>query len=207
MSKYRYDTPADVQMRLHGTIIRYKGEPVQAYHNKLDSLLLDLYTLRNRKETKDVHSSDEDLDISSVPLGFVNATKGKTFLANRVTARRQNQGLSEVNVYIKDMYTSESRRPWPFSFADLADTIEGKYPKFIDSVEKLNTKQKPKYLDMVAFDRKLMLEQTADKGLLKLRLLNHVIGLVDDGRVKLFKEFNTIPLNRILEEKGVENAR
>lgn len=90
LKEFRYNNENDVTMRLKGSIVRYRGRPVYvgSTHGSYDILVTDLGTLEDRV----IHSSDVDLDISSVPVGWCNSTKGLQYLM-RTAKNSQKQGV------------------------------------------------------------------------------------------------------------------
>jgi hypothetical protein len=82
---------ADLQARLHGTVIRYRGNP---FFCVVDGPDVVLRTLKDDRVYARVPPDDKDLDISSVPLGFVNHSKLKFAVhIRREPVRRYKQGV------------------------------------------------------------------------------------------------------------------
>lgn len=140
MSKFlRYDTAHDVRMRLHGSVCMYKNVPVWVIHDGTDTLDVTLRDVRTNKDMVRISSSDPDLDISSVPLGYALSTKKYTPIYYfRTPARQQKQGVAPENVHsiIESWETIHTNRGLGIEGALLADLIEGKYPP-VDQIEKI----------------------------------------------------------------------
>lgn len=123
----KYENGADVKMRLEGSVVRYKGQPVYVISTSGDKckiLLLD-----TDEETLVLYTS---LDLSPVPLGFVCTGKAMAYVERR-PVRRFKQGLTKDNMFVKDA-------PWPvarISNTDkcLANTISGKYPSIEEAFQ------------------------------------------------------------------------
>ena len=91
VSPVRYPNTHDARMRLNGTIIKYKGMPVQVVEvvHKSSITLRDLLT---NTLILDIHSSDKELDISSPSIGWVQGPS--PVYLTRSSARRYKQGLA-----------------------------------------------------------------------------------------------------------------
>lgn len=90
----RYDNVNDVKMRLHGSVIHYRGVPVQVISLN-DELGVQLASPTNPEyDGIIVHSSDVELDVSSVHVGWVNHQKVGPLYLMRAPWRQQKQGLS-----------------------------------------------------------------------------------------------------------------
>lgn len=68
----RYQLNHDIEARLNGCIIRYKGVPVYSEMRTNKNLLLHHLPLNNK--FIEVKPSDPGIDISSIELGFCNST-------------------------------------------------------------------------------------------------------------------------------------
>jgi hypothetical protein len=110
----RYDAYQDVQMRLHQTICRYKGIPVYVANTghdvpglPADNLGVHIKALNQSVDIDSVvvHSSDENLDITSVPLGWLglppdlDVDMAPLFLA-RGTRTSQKQGVAYGSIVV-----------------------------------------------------------------------------------------------------------
>lgn len=91
LPELRYLSAQDVNMRLMKTIIRYRGRLVfvQGCHEDLKVSLIDVKSNTNIL----AHSSDVDLDISSIELGWINAGKGACHVS-RIAQNSQKQGVA-----------------------------------------------------------------------------------------------------------------
>lgn len=83
----------DIADRLHSTVIRYKGHPYMA---SVTGDLICLHDLTNGNLCHKVYSGDEDLDISSINIGYINIADPEYRLAvylKREPFRRYKQGI------------------------------------------------------------------------------------------------------------------
>lgn len=89
----RYDNPHDVHMRLNNCILKYLGDPYYVEAAGME-LLLYAHVGGQYKMLKRVDANSEDVDISSVPLGYCNIPGRQPVYLQREAARRQKQGVS-----------------------------------------------------------------------------------------------------------------
>jgi hypothetical protein len=84
----------DLSQRLDSTICRYKGVPY--YVRYTDRNLLTLYTLSSngKKNALQISPFDDDFDISTIPLGYCQASNDYVVYLSRRPNRLYKQGLS-----------------------------------------------------------------------------------------------------------------
>lgn len=136
LKEFRYDNVTDTSMRLKGTIIRYRGLPVYV-ESCYDNLYMMVSPIHDRGNDSPitVHSSDKELDISSVPLGWANFEDYSIFLM-RSARNSQKQGMSPSSIVYFDPTVRSDRNTNRFRFENRAelysigDCILGKYPSF-----------------------------------------------------------------------------
>lgn len=132
---------ADVKARLNNTIIRYKNFPYLAEVNESGVISLRDITTRNLVATVD--SDDQDLDISSIPLGYVNVLEKGLKLAvylRREPLRRFKQGVEIETLSQKPLKDGVSIVPAGVLYSTgLVDAIIGRYPD-LDSAISMTTK-------------------------------------------------------------------
>lgn len=90
----------DISQRLDATVCRYRGHPY--YVRYRDRNLLTLYTLDSggKKEYLSIHPNDEDFDISTVPLGYMQFDPNTVVYLSRKPSRMWKQGLSPDGLQI-----------------------------------------------------------------------------------------------------------
>jgi hypothetical protein len=201
----RYDTASDVKLRLHGSIVRYKGTPVtaKARLNDNDDLYLRLVSLRDFVFNEYIHSSDTDLDISSPPLGYMN-TDEITHYIQRIPTRKQVQGFTHHSA----SFLTDSPNPFhsnPLTMLHsvaMADTIDGKYPNGIEVLEKLMSSPS---IVSIAFHRKFALMKD-EISLIKLRHMGKSIGFFKPGsnRCIVSQQFSNPIFTKTLVSNGFE---
>jgi hypothetical protein len=104
----RYDTPNDIQQRLHGTICRYKGEPVYVYYDVPRIRLKHPVTMKILVD--EIKEDDPDFDISSPELGYMNFSflgeknpKVRVLYVEREPRKRYRQGLCSSHLTYSDI--------------------------------------------------------------------------------------------------------
>jgi len=164
-------------MRLHQSIVRYKNRPVLVLAATEASTNLCARPLDNIDDDKAafiINANDEDLDISSVPLGYVNTENDAVFVS-RVPVRRQKQGVSTDNTVVNYHGVGNAHNDGLFGFhlKYLIATIEGHYPSVEDALaEVLKDKRGRAFHRYFAFgkqDRYILLHQEGQAIGIRLR--------------------------------------
>lgn len=126
-----YDNVQYAADRLSDTVIRYKGKTVYLSHKGMwNYVALDLAT----RGSCDIDIRDKDVDISPLPLGYVNY-QVNAYYVQRKPERRWKQGLSPTSVVF--------HRKGILGGADLviskefSDCVNNIYPSVGDTVNKL----------------------------------------------------------------------
>lgn len=137
LDEFRYDNTNDVNMRLKGTILRYKGRPVYcggAYDNI--HISIEYIDCPDKPEPASiVHSSDVELDISSAPLGWVNFKDYSLYLM-RSARNSQKQGVNPGCLVYFDPQPRGERATNRFRFDHHSELfsiglcVAGEYPSF-----------------------------------------------------------------------------
>jgi hypothetical protein len=116
----------DLKNRLHGTIIRYRGFP---YFADIRDQTVRLNDLVNGTLFAQVEPDNPDLDISSVPLGYVNLTKHKiATYVRREPLRRYKQGVDINYVSQKALNEDGALSNQYLMGQEIVDCIMDKYP-------------------------------------------------------------------------------
>lgn len=130
----RYESSDDVKMRLDSTYLRYKSTVY--WCRWYDGLAVKLSDNDGRNALV-VHSSNEQLDVSSIPLGFLPFPPGNTppVVARRHPVRKYKQGIAVNNVYY-EVFSESSRRGAErssqeyFSHPSFLALLRNKFPTF-----------------------------------------------------------------------------
>jgi hypothetical protein len=141
IGEIRYENANDAQMRLNHTVVRYLDMPVYASEISNNDVGAVVYL-----QTMDTHQgcwvsvNDERLDVSSVPIGWLNATTGPMY-AERAPVREQKQGWDPSRSHYFIPFHDEERAvrasfnmvKGPIRGVDIYNMIQGIYPA-IDNV-------------------------------------------------------------------------
>lgn len=111
----RYLSPQDVTMRLSNTLVVYKGEPV--FVVVCDNMRVVCKNLRTGEDSV-IDANDEDLDVTSIPLGYINvmSSQGNRFNPRylmRAPVRSQRQGINAGALMLFVLPAGETRRGMP----------------------------------------------------------------------------------------------
>jgi len=166
----------DVKARLHGTIIRYKSHP---YLCGVDGHSINLIDLQTGSTVGTVDSDDDLLDVSSVPLGYVNIVHPDYKLCvylKRDPLRRFKQGV-EVDILtqkiLRDGWSPISRDI--IRSKSLVDTILGRFPSYKEALDFITKKG----FHSVALSRDIALKREGE--LLKVYLKESEVGYIRLG--------------------------
>lgn len=134
---------ADMQRKLDGCIIRYKGEPRNVYVQQgLKPNIVKIRKLDSVSEWTPVDVTEDDFDIQAVPLGYVN---------------HNNQAIYFYREAQREVIcsTHPTRLKWKFNEGErdkgkaievsympsFSDMIVNKYPSFNEVIAKLSSKE------------------------------------------------------------------
>lgn len=134
----------DVQQKLDSCIFRYKGVP---YYVRGKNATLSLYVLGNQNENAahQIPYNDPDLDISSIPLGYVNvpnpSDKGAYFVYyfTRIPVRRVKQGVTTENTNMSALPGANkmAQKSNVMFSKSMTDSIIGNFPKLDIALKEL----------------------------------------------------------------------
>lgn len=212
----KYGNLDDCNLRLAGSVVSYKGEPVyitdvhrgqedevfRVYIKDLPSNEIggdDIFErararLEERQEGKARrYILSKDVDISPFKLGYVNG-KTTAFFATRQPYRMQRQGLHSENFEARDHKGNKITFTSFLSCAGLLDMYHNKYPTFEEALKKLSEK-----LPSVAFSREFCVERDpVVPEIQNLYFKATKVGVVMNGGAVLGTKY--LCLNEMLEE-------
>jgi hypothetical protein len=223
----KYERVEDARMRLRGTVVLYKGEPVKIIEVKegegKDDIVRVLFkplplgadeapkkmgkidrafdlAMGEAKAEQRKYISSKHFDIAPFRMGYVNSKAG-AFYCSRVPGRLQKQGLCGENFAAKNNY-GKALGFDSFLFAkETPAMVRGDYPSFAKTVKLLD--QSPS----VAFHRDFSLvKDTVLADLIYLYHKAEKVGmyLVADNTVRLGDKFKC--LRESLQECGLKIA-
>lgn len=170
----RYLDFDQMNRRLNHTIVRYRGKICEVQSWRPDTLDLVVFYLEGTVDNHLIHSSDIDLDISSVPLGFINY-KESSFYIQRIPIRRQTQGVSPEVCYFHPIHKkTKQANGWNLlKSKDFVQCANNKYPKFLSIFKGI----KDNKILSGAFHKRFALVQD-DLGIVKIKHLTDTIGWI-----------------------------
>ena len=186
-----FSLPQDQVLRYHGTIVQFDGIPVYVtvagdkWHcYKPSTVHLPNATLI----AKGVDPYDPRVDVSSVPLGYVNIPK---YFTVRYLCRRPVKGLGYKQGVHGDILSvdqlPDSNDDHYFSGQDILymqefeDCVLGKYPSLNEALELLPVQGEENGIAQIAIDRHIAL--SIDKlGIIKAYYRNSLVGWMAPGK-------------------------
>lgn len=173
-----YQDLAYSQNRLLGTIVRAKDVPVM-----VREITEEKYICTDLTKNTNMVCPHEDIDLTPVPLGYVNYGGVASYLARVPKRRDWKQGLRKENtITIGNGYGLGK-----INLKELAKTIIGKYPTFKQILKTLS-KNEDKKVKSLAFSR----EFAVDKDFTLWYRGEYAVGTVEDGEPKLLPEFDWV---------------
>ena len=193
---------ADMQRKLEGCIIRYKGEPHSVHVAQgLRPNIVKIRKLDLTSEWKNVDVTEDDFDIQAVPLGYVNFNNQAVYFYREAQREvlctthptrlrwKYNEGEREKNREI-DVFTCPS----------FADMIMNKYPSFDEVVSKLSSKEQ--IGNSIAFNRMYCVSRRNRARLLMFR--GKLLGTFNSKRKLAMEDAPDFSLHmRLLNKCGV----
>lgn len=151
----------DLGQRLNDTICRYKGLPVRIRHAGGQNL--EIYNIHNKRNLGVISTDDELLDISSIPLGYVQVTPDTVVYTSRKAARIYKQGVTQDSLVLNWLTPAKSRM-WGFSCFSQAfeNMVLGVYPSLEDAKKLLKIPRDQSKVTEIAISREVALSYDHD---------------------------------------------
>jgi len=201
-----WETHADLEARLHGTICRYKNEPVLVIVESVK--MLKLLDLSGNNILHRIHPADPEFDVSSPELGYFNVfdqikVVNRVYYLERLPYRKFRQGLSSDVVAGKTI-DGEHLGGTQSILQDktFGEGLSGTYPSLREGLKILSeTKSKE-----VAVGREVALLKT-DSGVVQVYFRTKNIGWIapESTSVSILKDQNSWIYSRVL--RSYLNAR
>lgn len=172
--------------RLNATLVRLNtGEAFYAERTFHDPSLRVKHVGTKLDSGEFTEVFHEDLDLTPVPLGFINISKKMVFVMRKPMRRDWHQGL-----HYNSIATDGTLRPNDIQISWLLQPIKNQYPTFQRAIKDLKTRLS------IAFSRDFGLIKTDTDPILRYRQYN--VGTVSNGRAVLSP--NKLFLQQHLEE-------
>ena len=202
MRDYRFYNTAQMNAYLNNSVIRVDNEPVyvlEGYNTQSGQPKLAYCFLGKRRESKNksVLIYSKNVDLSPIPLGFMNNItddKNQIAVVNRRPARNWKMGLSDTNMKISNPIKYLGYTPGPTTEAvivseNLRRTVIGLYPGFEQALKDL---KKGPFPNSIAFARHFCLEKEDKKAAINLWYYKYekAVGCIDESIPILNQKFN-----------------
>lgn len=127
---------------LEGTIVSYKGLPVYIQDAMQDGFVATY--LNNQREKFLIKRDDKDLNVSSLPLGYINTHRAGALYLMRTPERQWKQGISNATLKYMDQ---KSKIVGGFPILDFREEafamFVGNYTHIEDAIEHATALNKP----------------------------------------------------------------
>ena len=182
-----YTIPQDQMQRYHGTIVQFDGQPVYVMvaGNKWNLYKPSTINIGNNVLLfKGIDPYDERVDVSSLPMGYVNLSKWKTvrYLVRRPVKKFQQGmnpevlGVHQLPDFKNEFYVDPNSILYTQEFEDC---VLGKYPNLKEALETLENQVED--CGEIAIDRSIAL--SVDKlGIIKAYYRNSLVGWMAPGK-------------------------
>lgn len=178
-------TGEDLEGRLHGTILRYNGEPVFC---RAEGDTLELSDIVTGSHKISIEPDDFLLDISSVPLGYMNSVQYKAAVyLKRHPFRRYKQGviLELLDAFLLSYGKSTKVSTSNLRCKGFVDSIKGVFPDVTTAIKALKTDTS---LNSIAISRDVafVVDQKIENIFVYIK--DMAVGVYSNGVVSLPKE-------------------
>lgn len=179
--------------RLHGTVIRVNG--VVVYLQYVDDWTYSCTDLA-KSTSKNIDLSKAEVDLTPLPLGFVNK-RGCSYYLSRSPVRRWKQGLSNESLKTTEVPLDEEVRARVglglLTSREIVACISNKYPTLLEAYKKVSEGR----CSAMAFHRRFAI--TRNKGdMCDLWYKTKPVGTISRNGVRLISKYSY--LKEMIEE-------
>lgn len=133
----------DLELKLYGTVCRYKGVPV--YIGQTSAKLLHLYDITRKESVASISPNDPDFDTATPQLGYMNY-EDQVYYVSRPPLRRTRQGIDTRNTVFKPLVGRFNYPPEHLLYSvQFRDMVMGNYPKLDSVLENMRASWKKDY--------------------------------------------------------------
>lgn len=170
----------DLIQRLDSSICRYRGRAVFVRYGGAEDLMNIWYLPSSRKGAADetIHANNEQFDISTVPLGYMQEGKDVVNYACRRPGRIYKQGVSYDNLHFYQINGKGVMSNPSIYDQGFKDMVEDNYPSLKEvmaSIRKSTTKKE------VAISRDIALQWDPTLRLIYVYYKTDQVGFIIDG--------------------------
>lgn len=146
----------DLHQRLHDTFVLYKGLPYYCgvvrgddeHYDEDDGDSHGGYHLRLTSCINDTHIEVDpyhtDLDISSIPVGYYNGTRGVSFLRRKPIRQYPHKQTVGADTLVCRDTNKQPRELPPLRSTSFYDMVVGNYPSFKEAYQHVKNTSSPK---------------------------------------------------------------
>lgn len=164
--------------RLNGTLVRTNNRLFEVVRTTLNDRAQVMHEGVFVDDGSAAWVSHEDIDLTPVPLGYINTTGGCHYLGRKPMRRDWRQGLSRNSLFV---YGTLGRREIRWDW--LEQPVYNRYPTFARVLESLKGKR-----SAMAFSREFAISKQID-GQLSLCYRTKPVGAVIDGTATLSPQY------------------
>lgn len=151
----------DLGLRLSNGILRYKGHPyivsVDDHHN------ISLHNTVTRRQELTVSHDDPDIDISCIPLGYVQLTPRHVDYLSRIPRQTARQLVTRESVQRQPVFMEmDERIPDFWHSQGFQDSILGIFPSVDEAFERINAEERRSIAVAISRDTCLVKKEGRD---------------------------------------------
>lgn len=168
----------DLSQRLDHSICRYKGDPVYIRYAGTGTLFG--YDLTNKADSGNpkykIDANDPNFDISTIPMGYFQASKNTVMYVSRKPGRIYKQGVNSDSLVCISL-NKAGNREWDGSIytAAFRDMILDKYPPLHASIKRMRVSTNR--LE-IAVTRDIAIEWVPELLIIQVYFKNELIGFL-----------------------------
>lgn len=202
----RYESSADVALRLHGTIAKYKDEWYYCFIEE-GSTRLFLYDNPSGTKKAIVDANDENLVLTSPTLGYIEY-EGLAYFVQRTPVRRQKQQIAAENLWAFNSY-KQKQEIVSSSLFGCKNIISMLKKDYADSFETAVQRVSAKTFIGLPISQNMAVHRTVyNPTKIYLSYKTILLGRInEENRLVLEKaEMNNTLLSMLISEKGIQLA-
>lgn len=129
----RYPNASDASLRLRHTIIRWRGRFFYVSDVLPEALLV--WGMKEPEDKYLLHYNDPNIDVSSIPLGYINAEVPYYLLRSPIRSQRQGVEVSRLRPFCPTRQRTVSVSPVPAFLAAIVDCLQDhQYPTLAEAM-------------------------------------------------------------------------
>lgn len=174
----------DLDQKINKTVCRYDGVPY--FCRTMNGSHVILYHLTDNLEFKTITVDDDRFDVSSIPLGYYQATPDVVEFMERKPHRKWKQGIDETNVTVTTISREIPYRPtcrFGLYTQGFINSVTGKFP---DMMTALGTLRNKDHNSQIAISRDIAIEWIADLQIIHVYYKTKLVGFIPSGSLTVY---------------------